>query len=212
MSETRVFVGNVPFVCTQEEFQELFKNTEGFKQANLIKRFRSNKSRGFGIVEFETEENAKNFMETKVSFKDRELRLTSYTAKSTGNENQTQTRKYKTLVFDIDKNVSEESFKNVFSGRDCECQLRTNRRGETYGVVIFNSHDEFEKALDCEFTLNEKQFKLQKSRPRIVRQQRPYGRYRNDYHSGFRAGQQVGFEDGYRRAMRALKARNNRRN
>ena len=31
----KVFVGNVPFQCTRDEFQECFKSLEGFETADL---------------------------------------------------------------------------------------------------------------------------------------------------------------------------------
>ncbi len=76
----KIFVGNVPFQCTQEEFEECFNKMEGFIKADIVWRPGTNISRGFGFVTFDSPKHAKILIGNEdVKFKDRILRFTEYT-------------------------------------------------------------------------------------------------------------------------------------
>jgi len=75
----KIFVGNVPFQCEQNEFQECFENLIGFIKAEIVCKPGTNVSRGFGFVTFDSPENAKQLLENnEIKFKDRNLRFTQY--------------------------------------------------------------------------------------------------------------------------------------
>lgn len=57
-----VFVGNLPFTTTSEEFQDIFKNTGDVKSAE-VKMGRNGRSRGFGIIIYGNEDDAKKTIE-----------------------------------------------------------------------------------------------------------------------------------------------------
>jgi hypothetical protein len=85
----KIFVGNVPYQCTQKEFSECFKMIEGFVSAELITVYKSNMSRGFGFI---TLRNINDYNKLKqqsdIIFKGRVLRFTTYQKdKSYFNEN-----------------------------------------------------------------------------------------------------------------------------
>ncbi len=82
VSSNKVFVGNVPFQCTREEFQESFMKMDGFVNADIIRRYKSKLSRGFGFVVFSTREHAEKLLNDRnVHFKDRVLRFSPYSMK-----------------------------------------------------------------------------------------------------------------------------------
>ena len=78
-NEYKVFVGNVPYDCTNEEFESCFKNIPGFIRADIAKIYKTNMSRGFGFVSFKTLHDANSIKERyDIILKDRLLRFTTY--------------------------------------------------------------------------------------------------------------------------------------
>ena len=61
--KTNVFVGNLPYSVTSEELEELFAEAGNVTGAKVIQDRYTNRSRGFGFVEFETEEGAQAAIE-----------------------------------------------------------------------------------------------------------------------------------------------------
>lgn len=57
-----VYVGNLPFTTNNEEFQDIFKNTGDVKSAE-VRMGRNGRSRGFGIIIYGNEEDAKKTIE-----------------------------------------------------------------------------------------------------------------------------------------------------
>lgn len=77
----KLFVGNVPYLCTQEEFEKCFEDVDGFKKAELITIYKckNNVSRGFGFVTMETPIDADKLKRRDdIVFKGRTLRFTQY--------------------------------------------------------------------------------------------------------------------------------------
>jgi RNA recognition motif-containing protein len=70
----RLYVGNLEYSTTDKELEELFSSEGNVVYSKIITRA-DGKSRGFGFVEMETEEEAKNAMEkfNQSSFKERTL-------------------------------------------------------------------------------------------------------------------------------------------
>jgi len=78
-SECRVFVGNVPYHCTQVEFEKIFKNMDGFIKAEIITDQKTQLSRGFGFVTLTSYRYAEKLKQhTNIIFKNRLLRFTTY--------------------------------------------------------------------------------------------------------------------------------------
>ena len=77
--ECKIFVGNVPYQCTQEEFTIFFQNIDGFIKAEIITVHKTNMSRGFGFVTMRSLCDAENLKHREdILFKGRTLRFTSY--------------------------------------------------------------------------------------------------------------------------------------
>jgi len=76
---TKVFVGNVPYQCTQDEFEKCFERLEGYVKAEIITGYRNNISRGFGFVTMQTIDQAEQLKRRNdIIFKNRILRFTPY--------------------------------------------------------------------------------------------------------------------------------------
>lgn len=56
----KLFVGGLPFATTDEALQDLFSQAGSVVSAVIIKDKFSGRSKGFGFVEFATEEEAQN--------------------------------------------------------------------------------------------------------------------------------------------------------
>ena len=94
----KVFVGNVPFQCTKEEFIDCFKDQSGFIDADIIRRYRSKLSRGFGFVIFKSQEQANTLIgRTDIVLKDRVLRFSTYSDDNTRERKKT----YQIFIFSI---------------------------------------------------------------------------------------------------------------
>ena len=200
--ELRVFVGNVPFQCTTEEFVELFKDTPGFVNANVVKRYNSEMSRGFGYVTLNSNENLENLLSKEtLDFKDRTLRLSKYnreTKKPVSSSN---------LVFvrNVPENTSENDLSNLFAnrfGNVVKCSLNVDRKtGKKLGscVVEFSDRESCTKALsEREIDLNGSVLNVYRFRDNS-KNNNQYNRNpatRAAYKAGFRAGRTLGYQEG----------------
>lgn len=82
INEYKIFVGNVPYCCNQHDFENVFKEFDGYIHAEIVNanmQNRTNMSRGFGFVTFKTKEQADNLKtQTNIILKNRTLRFTEY--------------------------------------------------------------------------------------------------------------------------------------
>ncbi len=77
--EYKVFVGNVPYQSTQQEFEECFKEIDGYIKAEIITGYKTSISRGFGFVTVKTNEDIEKLKKrTDIVLNNRQLRFTSY--------------------------------------------------------------------------------------------------------------------------------------
>jgi RNA recognition motif-containing protein len=73
MSETKIFVGNIPFDATSKEFTKCFESSEGFVSADLML------TRGFGFVTYKNKFFCENLIKNNDSYiRNRRLRLSLY--------------------------------------------------------------------------------------------------------------------------------------
>lgn len=104
----KIFAGNVPFDCSENEFAECFKNMEGFVKAEIIYKNDSMTkiSRGFGFITFETPEYAKILLDKNcIIFKNRKLRFTQYV---TDIENSKSFLSYKKKCDTFQSNINKQ--------------------------------------------------------------------------------------------------------
>lgn len=64
-SKTTLFVANLPFKMDDEQFAKVFKDAGlAYKSAHVVKNQRSGRSKGFGFVEFENEQDQQKALTT----------------------------------------------------------------------------------------------------------------------------------------------------
>ncbi|AYV83521.1 MAG: RNA recognition motif protein [Hyperionvirus sp.] len=150
--EIKIFVGNVPFQCVQEEFNMCFKNVPGFVSAEIVTRHNSSYSRGFGFVAMSNMSDAKKLIERNdIMFKDRILRFTEYNFQ----DKSRVVRQNKNYLFvrNVSKEMNREQLKIIFQqyGTVGACFINTNiRTGEPRGnaVVEIKDDTQFERLLE----------------------------------------------------------------
>lgn len=112
--ECKIFVGNVPYHCTQQEFIECFQSVPGFLNAEIITVHKTNISRGFGFVSVKNFECAEELKKRNdIILKGRNLRFTPYLHDS----EKRSFDGYSNYVFvdGIGENKTNKWLKNVFS-------------------------------------------------------------------------------------------------
>jgi RNA recognition motif-containing protein len=191
----KVFVGNVPFQCTIDEFQDCFKKFDGFVTADIIKRFKSKLSRGFGFVEFDTEQHAQVLLNLKdMGFKDRFLRFSPY-GEIKNNENK---NKYQIYVSNIEKNTSNDSLKSLLINKGVDplsCYIN-NKNGYATAIISVSSLTDYNNLMDDPLILNGEQLELKPFKKDKKNLNMTYSNARVAYREGFRAGQLIGIKQG----------------
>lgn len=143
----KIFVGNVPFQCSKEEFIECFKNYIGFIDGDIINRFNSNNSRGFGFVTFNTSNNADEFLNSRqqISLKNRYLRFTRYMPLDKKIINNKYSDKNFIFIKNVPKNYTPSDIKNIFEKYSDigSCFVNTNiNTGESKGTAVVEILDD----------------------------------------------------------------------
>lgn len=124
----KIFVGNVPFQCTQNEFSKCFESIPGFIKAEIIIGPNINTSRGFGFVTFDSRISAFGLLQntTNIECKDRTLRFTEYNSvnnkhnlliknkKEVFNDVKTNNNKYFISVNGITNDMTRDTIKKMF--------------------------------------------------------------------------------------------------
>lgn len=60
----KIFIGGIPYATTEAELREYFAQCGEIESCNIIIDRATNRSKGFGFIEFTTEEAANNAVET----------------------------------------------------------------------------------------------------------------------------------------------------
>lgn len=197
-SNTKIFVGNVPFQCDEDEFKKCFKDIPGFISAEIIPRHNSFYSRGFGFVTLETEKDAQNLLHRNdIMFKDRILRFTGY---KSYDKNKIPKRKNYLFIKNIPKEMNREQLKNIFSTL-CPigaCFINTNiKTGESKGNAIIEVKDDhiYENLIKNKiFQNNDQIFEIlrwknkSKIKPFKNKKINPEEIYRNAFNAGVNVG------------------------
>jgi RNA recognition motif-containing protein len=204
----KVFVGNVPYKCTTEEFVECFKDLEGYLSADVIRRHNSTESRGFGFVTFETKKQAEVLTNTDgdaVKIQDRELRFNDYQEDTTKKENSS-----KVFIRGLPEDVDEKLLKTALAqyGNVLEVTLNCDRETDKCrgsASVTYSKPEEAKAAVeDHETLMGEDTLTMYPFRKN--RRRSNYRNYAGDqqssdaYRAGFRDGRIVGYKEGLRDA------------
>ena len=141
----KVFLGNVAYDATEEELIALLKNQPGFLEAKIARYGGSNKTRGFGYVSFETQEQADGLIgNDQIMLNGRTLRFTKY------EKNSSKNKTTRAFIRGLSKETSNDALIAFFKkyGTVNQVVLHTNREtGENKGTgfVEFSTPDECNK-------------------------------------------------------------------
>ena len=180
----KIFVGNVPYQCTNNEFIECFKNIDGFLKGEIIKGHKNNNSRGFGFITFEKEINIEYLRGLDIRLKNRLLRFSVYQNNlnivknikpikplniikiNDNNKNINKNINY-LVVHNLDDNNNKEYLKNIFEENNYNIGkhfIKTNNNtGEIldYGLVEIINKNEYDILLKNKFIqYNDIQYKI----------------------------------------------------
>lgn len=191
-NSSRVFVGNIPYECTQQEFYNCFKNMNGFVGADLMLNIRSNLSRGYGFVVYDTPENANILVNSSVSIKERELRFSPYSAHTqrrlqidkTLDNHQVPKIFVPNMELTIDPHELTKEFAEYGEVVSCNMTIKNNK---TYAVILYKDIEAYDACLT-----NKKDREVVPYETNIHKYHDPAVIYRE----GFRAGQLVGYQQG----------------
>jgi RNA recognition motif-containing protein len=197
----KIFVGNVPFHCSKEEFQEHFRHLDGFETADIIRRYKSNLSRGFGFIVFKNESYAKKILDLgEMQFKGRMLRFSPYIMEDDQTEKpQNQTKPiHRVYVSNIDPATSYQELKKciTMSGINVSTCFINTKNNRTTGIVFVDTLRDYTKLLETKIFLNGKPLVI-KPYKKPSESAEKYTDAEIAYREGFKAGHIVGFQQGF---------------
>lgn len=200
----KIFVGNVPFQCSREEFIECFKIYEGFMDGDIINRYNSNNSRGFGFIKFDSPENTEKFLNCKnqISLKNRYLRFTKYMPLQKKIVNTKFNDKNFIFVKNVPKNLKPTDIKNIFE-KYCDvgsCFINTNiNTGDSKGSAVVEILDNcvYKNLLqEKQITVEDNILHLSKWKQKIKVKKQNNIDIKDIYRLAFNAGRNMGFIEG----------------
>lgn len=144
-NKNKVFVGNVPFQCTKDDFVSCFKQYNGFVDGEIINDTKTNESRGFGFISFKTVNDVNMFLDSNntVLLKNRQLRFTKYSDSPKNTINPIINKNY-LFIKNIPISITSSILKYIFSqyGLVGKCFVCTNiNTGEHLGTGVVEMKD-----------------------------------------------------------------------
>lgn len=229
----KLFVGNVPFSCTKEEFEECFRNREGFLECDIVtNNNNSSMTRGFGFVVVDTDDNAEKLLNEEIYMGERNLRLANYQnveerrsqverthhsgeGRDMGDRSYRRNRSNDNKVFvrNIPLEVTEEVLGECFGAfgtiKKCFVNAPTNPNHTTQtGVVIFeNRESAVATTLKKDISILDavvNVFQYRKNFSRGPHVNPNYYNLNEAYREGYNAGKLVGYENGKRDAIEGV--------
>lgn len=142
--EFKLFVSNVPYNCSEEEFKNLMVSNDGLKDAKLVMRANTQINKGFGFVTALSQEKAEFYInESNVIINGRKLKFVKYA---------NQLKFYKLHVMNIPEGMTEQEIYDIFSkfGSVDSVKRDFNRTLQKYtgtAVVVYNNYEDFNTVL-----------------------------------------------------------------
>ena len=148
--EHKLFVGNVPYNCSQYDFFNCFKDHDGFINAELIINSHTKISRGFGFVSIKTKLQARNLKNNSIFLKDRELRFTDYQNNITTNSYDSNNNYI--YVSNIPEKKNREWLRNYFTdyepiGRYMILTNHQTGKAKSCGVIEILKNNKYKELL-----------------------------------------------------------------
>ena len=143
--EYKLFVGNIPFDCNKNDFKNIFKKYEGFKNAELI----SDNNKCFGFVLFDDKNSMENILQNNNIFiKDRKLRLTRYNNKNKETNNYIKLSNIPSIITDDDIRKEFENYSEIG-----KCFIEMDRIYKTTGIIEIIDTDIYNQLLNLDIIL-----------------------------------------------------------
>jgi len=145
----KLFVGNIPFDCSLDDFRNVFKKKKGYVAADLIN---NSNSRCFGFVVLKNKESMEELLnKNDVFIKDRKLRLTRY-------DNKTKEMNNYIKLSDIHESIKIDDIRREFSKYSDigKCFVEMDRITGEYkdtGIIEILDSDMYIKLLNMEVIL-----------------------------------------------------------
>ena len=146
--EYKLFVGNIPFECTKNEFKNIFKKYNGFKSSDLIND--NNKCFGFIIFDNNTIIN-EIITSNNIFIKDRKLRLTRYNNKIKETTNYIRLKNIPNSITSLD---IKNEFENYSEVGKCFIDMdRITGKFKTTGIIEIIDVDIYNQLLNLDTIL-----------------------------------------------------------
>jgi RNA recognition motif-containing protein len=148
--EYKLFVGNIPFDCTKNQFKNIFKKFNGFKSADLINDINNNKC--FGFVIFDNNNIIDKIIdENNIFIKERKLRLTRYNNKIKETTNYIRLKNIPSSITSTDIRTEFENYSEI--GKCFIDMDRFTGKYKTSGIVEIIDTYIFEQLLNLDIIL-----------------------------------------------------------
>lgn len=138
----QIFVGNIPFHCTQEKLSNLFDKLDGYVSCSLItKTTRQNTevSRGFGFLTLNNDLSYNQVLtSTEYEIDGRKLRFAPFDQNHASSQPTTNRYQYRNLLFIRNVSVSEDELKKQFEqyGPVWVCYINKDQDGNPRGTGV----------------------------------------------------------------------------
>lgn len=211
-TNNKVFVGNVPFVCNREEFINCFSNLDGFVDADIILRYGSNLSRGFGFVIFETDQQVNKLLERNdIQIGNRTLRFTKYIDHNTFIDKKQSENIIlnKLFIKDLPITITNKILFDDFSIWGNILNIFINHNGTGTAVITFVDNNSVFECLKNETRYNCSNYRKKKNYHKNQQQVQQHLQPAVIYREGFRAGELIGYQKGYNAALLAIEKNEN---
>lgn len=203
----KIFVGNVPFNCTQDEFERSFNSVDGFIKGEIVTKQHSDVCRGFGFVTLDNIDNAEKLQNRNDLFiNNRQLRFTEYTMSKKQKSYENDKNKY-IFVDGIPNNSDKEYLEKVFNdyplGKHYVCTDIESGEQKSHGMIEILDNLKYKELLsmgsieDTDGNLLELCRWKSKSYKKKDKNVTKY-----DLYKAFTAGRNLGIIEGHRLAKR----------
>lgn len=142
--EFKLFVSNVPYNCTEEEFKTFMLTLDGVKDVKLVQRPNVPFNKGFGFVTVSSKEFHDSLMANEnVIFNGRKLKFTEYV---------NQQKFYKLHVMNVPEETTEQVLFETFSKFGSVDSVKKDfnfalKKFKGTAVVVYNNYEDFNTVL-----------------------------------------------------------------
>ncbi len=149
-SNFKLFVSNVPYNCTEDEFKNYMLTLDGITSVRLVQRQTlvqkqtEETNKGFGFITVATQEIHDNFLKNdQIVFNGRKLKFIEYV---------NQQKFYKLHVTNVPENVSEQNLFDLFSKFGTVDSVKkdfnfTSKEFKGTALVVYTNYEDFNKVL-----------------------------------------------------------------